>query len=134
MGSLDSPKFYNIINGEKRSAAKFHQVTDPRTEEPLWDVPLATPEDLEEAIAAANKAFKTWSKSTVPERQAVLSKMSEVISANAAELVEYARKETGKSALMGQIEIGNTSRQIEVICESLPAEFLVWGGKGRPSR
>lgn len=133
MGSLDSPKFYNIINGEKRSAAKFHQVTDPRTEEPLWDVPLATPEDLEEAIAAANKAFKTWSKSTVPERQAVLSKMSEVISANAAELVEYARKETGKSALMGQIEIGNTSRQIEVICESLPAELLVWGEKGRPS-
>lgn len=118
MGSLDSPKFYNIINGEKRSAAEFHQVTDPRTEEPLWDVPLATPEDLEEAIAAANKAFKSWSKSTVPERQTVLAKMSEVISANAAELIEYARKETGKSALMGQIEIGNTSRQIEVICES----------------
>lgn len=116
MGSLESPKFYNIINGEKRSAAKFHQVTDPRTEETLWDVPLATPEDLEEAITVANKAFKTWSKSTIPERKAVLAKMSEVISANQAELVEYARRETGKSALMGQIEIGNTARQIEVIC------------------
>lgn len=118
MASTGSPTFYNIINGEKRSAAKAHQVTDPRTEELLWDVPIATPEDLEEAIAAANKAFKTWGKSTIPERQAVLEKMSNVINENAAELAELARKETGKSVLMGQIEIGNTARQIKVICTS----------------
>lgn len=118
MGSSGNPTFYNIINGEKRSAAKVHQVTDPRTEELLWDVPVATPEDLEEAITAANKAFKTWGKSTIPERQAILAKMSDVISENAAELAELARRETGKSVLMGQIEIGNTARQIQVICTS----------------
>lgn len=97
MGSVDNPKFYNIINGEKRSSTKFQQVTDPRTEQPLWDVPIATPDDLDEAIGVANKAFKTWGKTTVAERQAVLAKMSEVIEKNAPELVELARKETGKS-------------------------------------
>lgn len=97
MGSIDNQTFYNIINGEKRSSATSHKVTDPRTEEPLWDVPVATPADLEEAIVAANKAFKTWGKTTIPERQAVLAKMSEVIEKNAPELSELARKETGKS-------------------------------------
>lgn len=97
MGSIDTFQFYNIIDGGKRSSSASHKVTDPRTEEPLWDVPIATPADLEEAIAAANKAFKTWSKSTIPERQEALAKMSEVIENHAAELSELARRETGKS-------------------------------------
>ena len=115
MGSVQDLKFYNIINGERRSAAKSHQVTDPRTEQPLWDAPIATPQDLEDAIAAANEAFKTWGKSTVPERQAALFKMVDVVNNNAAEIAELAMKETGKSKLMGQIEIGNTGRQIRII-------------------
>lgn len=97
MGSLENPKFYNIINGQKRSSDKSHRVTDPRTEEPLWEVPIATPEDLDEAITVANKAFKTWSRTTVEERQAVLAKIGETIEKNAPELTELARKETGKS-------------------------------------
>jgi delta 1-pyrroline-5-carboxylate dehydrogenase len=115
MGSVEEHKpykFYNIINSEKRTASEWHQVTDPRTEQPLWDAPVATPEDLEEAIVAANKAFKTWGKTTVPERQAALRKMVDIINDNAPEIAELAMRETGKSKLMGQIEIGNTGRQI----------------------
>lgn len=115
MGSVEEHKpykFYNIINGEKRTASEWHQVTDPRTEQPLWDAPVATPEDLEEAIVAANKAFKTWGKTTVPERQAALRKMVDIVNDNAPEIAELAMRETGKSKLMGQIEIGNTGRQI----------------------
>lgn len=115
MGSVEEHKpykFYNIINGEKRTASEWHQVTDPRTEQPLWDAPIATPEDLEEAIVAANKAFKTWGKTTVPERQAALRNMVDIVNDNAPEIAELAMRETGKSKLMGQIEIGNTGRQI----------------------
>lgn len=97
MGSTQVPQFYNIINGEKRSSASFHQVTDPRSEELLWDAPIATPQDLEDAIAAAEEAFKTWGKTTVAERQAALTKVVEVINENAPELSDYARRETGKS-------------------------------------
>lgn len=97
MGSTQGPQFFNVINGEKRSASTSHQVTDPRTEEPLWDAPIATPADLEEAITAAQAAFKTWSKTTVAERKAALLKLVDVVDQNAPELIEYARKETGKS-------------------------------------
>lgn len=115
MGSLKDLKFYNIINGEKHTGTTSHQVTDPRTEELLWDAPIATAEDLEEAIVAANKAFKTWGKTTVAERQAALRRMVDVVNDNAPEIAELAMRETGKSKLMGQIEIGNTGRQILTI-------------------
>ncbi|KAJ9138666.1 Aldehyde dehydrogenase [Pleurostoma richardsiae] len=115
MGSLEEPKFYNIINGEKRSSKESYRVTDPRTEESLWDAPVATASDLEDAVAAANKAFKTWGKSTIAERRAVLAKMADVIRENAAELSALTMRETGKSALMGQIEVDNTVGQIAVV-------------------
>jgi acyl-CoA reductase-like NAD-dependent aldehyde dehydrogenase len=115
MGFADDRSFYNIINGEKRTAKSTHRVTDPRTEDLLWEVPIATTQDLEEAVTAAHKAFQSWKWSTLPERQEVLAKICQVIEDNAAELADIARKETGKSILMGQIEIGNTTRQIKVI-------------------
>ncbi|KAL1883937.1 hypothetical protein Daus18300_000045 [Diaporthe australafricana] len=124
MGSLETPKFYNIINGEKRTASKSHQVTDPRTGEPLWDAPIASTQDLEEAIVAANKAFKTWGRTTVAERQNALRQVVDVVNSNQAELSGYAMRETGKSSLMGQIEIGNTGRQIEAIINQALEDYV----------
>ena len=104
MGSLGKPQFYNIINSEKRSSGKNHQVTDPRTEEPLWDAPIASAEDLEETIAAANKAFKTWSRSTIAERQEALKKMADIVKDNSDELSELTMRETGKSVRIYRLE------------------------------
>lgn len=91
------PKFYNIINDELRGSDNTHQVTDPRTEEGLWPCPIASTQDFEDAVAAAQRAFKTWSKTTVAERQALLVKLADVIKENAEELANILAKETGKS-------------------------------------
>jgi acyl-CoA reductase-like NAD-dependent aldehyde dehydrogenase len=89
--------FYNIINGERRSGSCVHQCTDPRTEQSLWDAPLATPEDLDEAVAAARAALPEWSKTTVNHRQGLLKKLGERLEEHRQELVGYLMKETGKS-------------------------------------
>lgn len=89
--------FYNIINGERRSSPNVHQCTDPRTEEPLWDAPLATSGDLDEAIAAARTAQPEWAKSSVAHRQILLKKLGERLGEHRQELVECLMKETGKS-------------------------------------
>lgn len=91
-------QFYNVINDELRGSEETHQVTDPRTEEPLWPCPVATTQDFEDAVTAAQKAFKTWSLTTIPERQALLVKLAENLQDHADELTEIIRKETGKSA------------------------------------
>ncbi|KAK1980528.1 aldehyde dehydrogenase [Colletotrichum cereale] len=104
-------EFYNIIDGQRRASDSHHRCTDPRTEEPLWDAPIATLHDLEDAVAAAQKALLTWSKTTIKERSEYLSKIVHVYNAHKEELQEIIMKETGKSSLMAEIEIANTCSQ-----------------------
>ncbi|KAJ2907095.1 Aldehyde dehydrogenase [Zalerion maritima] len=106
-------KYFNTIAGVPRVTSTHHQATNPRTEDLLWDAPVGTTQDLDDAVISANKAFLTWGKTTVAERQEVLRNMAEVIKENSKELTEIVMKETGKSALMASIEIGNTLGQME---------------------
>jgi len=99
------PQFYNIINDELRGSETTHRVTDPRTGDELWPCPVASTQDFEDAVAAAQKAFTTWSQTTVPERQALLIKLAGVITANADELARILMKETGKSQILAGIDI-----------------------------
>lgn len=111
-------QFFNIVDGKVRDTEAHHQATDPRTEEPLWNAPLGTTKDLDDAVLAANKAFTKWGKTTLTERRQTLVKMIEVIKENTKELMEIVMKETGKSALLAQIEIGNTLQQMEYFAQS----------------
>ncbi|KAM7192858.1 aldehyde dehydrogenase [Naviculisporaceae sp. PSN 640] len=99
------PQFYNIINDELRGSEQTHNVTDPRTEEELWPCPIATTQDFEDAVAAAQKAFVGWSKTTVPERQALLVKLAENLQEHQQELIDILARESGKSQLMASIDI-----------------------------
>lgn len=90
-------QFFNIINDELRSGENTTTVTNPRTEEALWPCPVATTQDFEEAVAAAHAAFPSWSQTTVPERQAALIKLADVLRDNREELASILSLETGKS-------------------------------------
>jgi hypothetical protein len=90
-------EFFNIVNGECRSSDDVHQGINPRTEELLWKAPLATVADLDEAVAAAEKALPEWSGHSLAERQALLVKLAETMKAHSAELQEIVMQETGKS-------------------------------------
>jgi acyl-CoA reductase-like NAD-dependent aldehyde dehydrogenase len=63
MGSSNSTFeiFFNIVNGECRSAFEFKNSNDPSTGERLWDWPVATSKDVEEAVNSVNDTFKVWS-------------------------------------------------------------------------
>jgi acyl-CoA reductase-like NAD-dependent aldehyde dehydrogenase len=99
------PQFYNIINDELRSSPSTHRVTDPRTEEDLWPCPIATPQDFEDAVAAAQQAFPSWSQTTVAERQSCLIKLADVLKTHADTLASILMKETGKSKLLADIDV-----------------------------
>lgn len=40
--------FYNIVNGEFQGAQVFDNRINPATKERLWDVPVATRQDLDD--------------------------------------------------------------------------------------
>ncbi|KAI2611230.1 aldehyde dehydrogenase [Hypoxylon fragiforme] len=108
-----SYKFFNVIDGKPRPSKDHHQVIDPRTEEPLWDAPIATPQDLDDAVAAATRAFKTWKNSTTAERQKAVHEVAEVILKNVDILAEVQMRETGKSKTMSKFDVERAAWHFE---------------------
>ncbi|KAI1807760.1 aldehyde dehydrogenase [Daldinia bambusicola] len=106
-------QFYNVIDGKLRTSKDNHQVIDPRTEESLWDVPIASSKDLDDAVEAANRAFKTWKKSTVAERQKAVHDVANVILENVDILTEVQMRETGKSRFMSKADVERAAWHFE---------------------
>lgn len=106
-------QFFNVIDGKTRDSKDHHQVIDPRTEEPLWDAPLATSQDLDDAVEAAARAFKTWKKSSTAERQQAVHDVANVILENVDILTEVQMRETGKSKPMSKFDVERAAWHFE---------------------
>ncbi|HWH31284.1 MAG TPA: aldehyde dehydrogenase family protein [Egibacteraceae bacterium] len=90
-----------FIDGEFRDAAsgETFQTLDPSTGESLGTVARAGREDAQAAIAAARAAFDDgrWSGRTGAERGAVLRAAADLIAAQAGELAELERRDSGST-------------------------------------
>jgi acyl-CoA reductase-like NAD-dependent aldehyde dehydrogenase len=51
----------NIINNQLVPTPETRHSINPATSQPLYEVPVARDEDLDTAVTAARKAFKSWS-------------------------------------------------------------------------
>lgn len=112
-GHLPAVQFFNVIDGKLRASEEHHQVVDPRTEEPLWDAPVATSQDLDDAVEAANRAFKTWRNSTTAERQKAVHDVANCILENVDILTEVQMRETGKSRPMSKFDVERSAWHFE---------------------
>ena len=71
-------------------------VINPANEKVCARVPKGTPRDIDKAVKAAKKAFPAWAETPVAQRQAVITKIADVIAANAEMLARMMTKEQGK--------------------------------------
>ena len=71
------------------------QVIDPSTEQPCTEITLGTPADVDKAVAAARRAFETWSQTSVEERQAVLARIMTEYKARIPDLAKAISTEMG---------------------------------------
>lgn len=101
-----SEVFGNIINGQIRHAERETRGVDPRNLAPLWPVSVASPKDLDDAVAAAKVAFGEWSKSAIEERQKALEALAEVLKAHKKTMAEILSKEIGKSVRLQNSLVG----------------------------
>jgi len=58
-------------------------ILNPKTEETIVQLPEASPDQVNWAVDAAARAFKTWSRTTVGERSALILKLADRIEAEA---------------------------------------------------
>src|SRR5450432_2416461 len=74
---------------------KTIDVINPATEEAFARVSLGSKADVDKAVAAARKAFETWSKTTREERLALLQKIMAVYQTKYEQIAETISKEMG---------------------------------------
>jgi acyl-CoA reductase-like NAD-dependent aldehyde dehydrogenase len=93
--SFDS--FWNILDGERRGSSRVHHGTNPATGKPLWDAPIATGEDVDEAVRAAQKAFPKWSATEYSSRVQLLNQFADAFLKLAPEFTKLLQAETGRT-------------------------------------
>ncbi len=111
------------------TGAPGYAVTDKATGEVITRVPDMGAEDARRAIAAADAAFKTWSKTLAKERAIILRRFYELILDHADELALLLTREQGKplSEAKGEVTYGagfvefNAEQAKRIYGEMIPA-------------
>ena len=120
-----------FIGGEwvDSASGETQPITNPATGEMIAEVPTATAEDVNRAVAAARQAFEgTWRDSTPSERQRALLKV--------ADLIEEHGEEFGRieSENVGKVYSLTMSEEIPVIADNV--RFFAGGARtmeGKPA-
>jgi len=87
--------FYIDGKWVKPATSKTLDVINPANEEAYARISLGSKADVDKAVAAARRAFETFSKTSREERLALMGKIVEVYQKHYAEMVETISKEMG---------------------------------------
>lgn len=100
---------YLFIDGERIQGGGRREipVMNPSTEEVLGHVPAASQDDLERALAAAQRGFEVWRKVSAYERAKILRRAAELLRERKEEIAHLMTLEQGKTLPESRMEVGN---------------------------
>ncbi len=86
-----------FIGGEwvESQGGTRHEVINPATEEAVTEITLGSPADVDRAVAAARKAFESFSRTSVDERVALIEAILAEYKARAGDMAEAISQEMG---------------------------------------
>lgn len=97
-----------LIDGKWTEGRSGHKepVINPATEEVIGEVPFASAADLDEALAASQKGFRTWSATPAFNRQAVMERAASLMAERRDTMARILTMEMGKSLAesLGEID------------------------------
>jgi acyl-CoA reductase-like NAD-dependent aldehyde dehydrogenase len=96
VSTLNFETFTNTVNGQQRGSKEIHHGVNPATGEELWDVPIASEKDLNDAVEAAQKAFPAWRDTPIEKRKEYLMKFVDLWNQHTEEFTNLLCKESGK--------------------------------------
>jgi acyl-CoA reductase-like NAD-dependent aldehyde dehydrogenase len=88
--------FYNVIDGKLESTKETRHGINPATGKPNPEVPVSTPEDVDRAVSAGQKAFKSWSRTSCAERKKAIMAFADGLAANRDGFAKMLVREQGK--------------------------------------
>ncbi|GAB2481404.1 aldehyde dehydrogenase family protein [Jatrophihabitans fulvus] len=101
------PAGQHVIDGEWVAArtGDVLDVVDPATREPFTTVARARAEDVDDAVAAARRAFPAWAAMNASERGALLHRWADLIMQNVEALAATEARDVGKPLSGGRLNI-----------------------------
>ncbi len=96
MDSILTQKLFIDGHLTEATSGETFETYNPATAEKLCDVQIASSNDVNQAVASAKKAFKTWSSWTGAERGRVLKKAADILRERNETLALLEVKDTGK--------------------------------------
>lgn len=99
------PEIQMYINGQWRSAADSMPVINPASEAVIGQVPIATPEDLDDAVAAAVEGFAEWSRTSPKARAELIREATALLRQRQDTIAHSITAEHGKPFEQGRLEV-----------------------------
>ncbi len=120
---METIKYF--VGGEYRESktTKFNDIYDPSTGEVTAKAPCCTVEEVEEAIAVAKEAYKTWSRLPVIKRTQIMYKVRDLIIKNMDELTLLVAQEHGKVLEEAKGDVLKAQEGTELAC-SMPTLIM----------
>ncbi len=127
-----------FINGKwvTGKSGKVLPNINPYDQSTIFEMPLASPKDVDEAYRAAEKAQQEWGRTPVSERCKLIKSVTDLIAARKEEIIEWLIKETGSTRIKAEIEWQAIHSQSDVwshLPQSLKGEILTDNRPGKYS-
>jgi len=110
-----------FINGKwiESSTSSYLPVYDPGKGEIIAEMPSATKEEIDEAVEAAYEAFKSWSRTPVPERLQYIFRMKYLLEENKEKLARINTQNHGKTIRESRGDLRRTIENVEAAISAL---------------
>ena len=115
-------KVLNLINGlaVPASSGKWLDITNPSNGEVYGQLPRSESADVEQAVNAANSAFKNWSITPAIERAACMNRLADLIKDNADMLAEAESRDNGKPiSLAAAVDIPRAEKNLRFYASAI---------------
>ena len=114
MSNIQSTTAKLLINGKfvESNSQEWQDIVNPATQEVIGRVPMATRDEVDSAVAAAQEAFKTWRLTPIQARMRIMLKLQDLIRDNMKDIAKVLTAEQGKTLADAE---GDIQRGLEVV-------------------
>jgi len=128
--NIQAQQLLNFVAGEWRpsGAGVFQDVVNPATGEAIASVPLSAASEVDAAVRAADRAYRSWREVPVVERVQPLYRLKALLEEHLDELSRTLTLECGKTFAESKGELQRGIENVEVAC-GMPTSMQGWNNE-----
>src|SRR5258706_5122371 len=96
--------------------SEWHDVVNPATQEVLAQVPFATDDEINAAVASAKQAYKTWKNTPLAARARVMLKLQALVREHMGRIAQTLSAEQGKTLADAEADVFRGLEVLEHAC------------------